>query len=64
MHLVEILLPVADNEWQRFDARKYEEVRQDLSLRFGGITTFTAHPPTALVKPRARSSMTISSYSK
>ena len=35
MHLVEILLPVADNEGQRFDARKYEEVRQDLSRRFG-----------------------------
>ena len=38
MHLVEILLPVADNEGKRFDARKYEKVRQDLSRRFGGIT--------------------------
>jgi hypothetical protein len=44
VHLVEILLPVADNEGQRFDARKYEEVRQDLARRFGGITTFTRAP--------------------
>jgi hypothetical protein len=44
VHLVEILLPVADKEGQRFDARKYEEVRQDLTRRFGGITTFTRAP--------------------
>jgi hypothetical protein len=44
VYLVEILLPVADIEGQRFDARKYEEVRQGLSRRFGGITTFTRAP--------------------
>lgn len=43
-NLIEILLSVADNEGQRFDARKYEQVRQDLSRRFGGITTFTRAP--------------------
>lgn len=43
-NLIEILLPVADNEGQCFDARKYWQVRQDLSRRFGGITTFTRAP--------------------
>ena len=41
MHLVEILLPVADNEGQPFDAHKYAVVREELSRRFGGITAFT-----------------------
>jgi hypothetical protein len=44
MHLVEILLPVADNEGQPFDARKYEEVGQDLSRRFGGVTKMARAP--------------------
>jgi hypothetical protein len=44
VHLVEILLPITDNEGQRFDARKYEEIGHDLSRRFGGITTFTRAP--------------------
>jgi hypothetical protein len=65
VHLVEILLPVADNEGQRFDARKYEEVRQDLSRRFGGITTFTRAPGPWHQRSKAReSSMTISWCSK
>ena len=42
MHLVEILLPVGDNEGQPFDARKYAVVREELSRRFGGITEL--HP--------------------
>ena len=44
MHLVEILLPVADNEGQPFDAHKYAVVREELSRRFGGITAFTRAP--------------------
>ena len=44
MHLVEILLPVADNEGQPFDAHKYVVVREELSRRFGGITAFTRAP--------------------
>jgi hypothetical protein len=42
VHLVEILLPVADNEGQRFDARRDEEVRQALS-RYHHITRAPAH---------------------
>ena len=44
MHLVEILLPVANNEGQPFDAYKYVVVREELSRRFGGITAFTRAP--------------------
>jgi hypothetical protein len=44
VHLVEILLPVADNEGQPFDAHKYAVVREELSRRFGGITAFTRAP--------------------
>ena len=52
MHLIEILLPVADNEGQLFDGRKYEEVRQDLARRFGGITTFTRAPAHGISEAR------------
>ena len=38
MHLVEILLPVADNEGRPFAAHKYADVREELTRRFGGIT--------------------------
>jgi hypothetical protein len=44
VHLVEILLPVADNEGQPFDTQKYVVVREELSRRFGGITAFTRAP--------------------
>jgi hypothetical protein len=44
VHLVEILLPVANNEGQPFDAQKYVVVREELSRRFGGITAFTRAP--------------------
>jgi hypothetical protein len=44
MHLVEILLPLRDNEGHAFGAEKYAEVRQYLTERFGGMTAFTRSP--------------------
>jgi hypothetical protein len=44
VHLVEILLPVADNEGRPFAAHKYADVREELTHRFGGITAFTRAP--------------------
>ena len=44
MHLVEILLPLHDNGGQSFDARNYDQVRQQLTERFGGLTAFTRSP--------------------
>jgi len=44
MHLVQILLPLADNAGRRFDREAYGRVRSELAGRFGGITSFTRAP--------------------
>lgn len=44
MHLIEILLPVSDNEGRRFGEQKIAQVREELTRRFGGITAFTRAP--------------------
>jgi hypothetical protein len=44
MHLVEILLPLRDNEGRPFAADKYAAIRQYLTERFGGMTAFTRSP--------------------
>jgi hypothetical protein len=44
MHLVQLLLPVADNAGQRFPAPLYEEVANELTERFGGVTAYTRSP--------------------
>jgi hypothetical protein len=44
MHLVQILLPLADNARRRYDGATYGRVRAELSERFGGITSFTRAP--------------------
>jgi hypothetical protein len=44
MHLVEILLPLNDNSGRPFAAEKYAAIRQHLTERFGGLTTFTRSP--------------------
>lgn len=44
MHLVQILLPRADNAGQRFRGEAYVRVRSELAERFGGITSFTRAP--------------------
>ncbi len=44
MHIVEILLPLYDNEGRHFAAELYAQVRRDLVERFGGLTAFTRAP--------------------
>lgn len=44
MHLVEILLPMNDNEGRPFDSEKFSAVRERLTERFGGLTAFTRSP--------------------
>jgi hypothetical protein len=44
MHLVQILLPLADNDGRRFGNAAYARVRSELAERFGGITSFTRAP--------------------
>jgi hypothetical protein len=48
MHVVEILLPLADNEGRRFDRALYAAVRAELVERFGGLTAFTRSPAEGL----------------
>ena len=44
MHLVEILLPTADNEGRRFPEERFEALRRELTERFGGATVFSQAP--------------------
>ncbi len=44
MHLVQILLPLADNEGRRFPGELFSAVRRELTERFGGLTAFTRAP--------------------
>ena len=48
MHLIEILLPLADNEGQPFAADLHSRVRDELVERFGGVTAFTRSPAEGL----------------
>ncbi|MBV9076853.1 MAG: hypothetical protein JO048_05150 [Methylobacteriaceae bacterium] len=43
-HLVQILLPLTDNEGRAFQPNLYEEVRAELVRRFGGLTAYTRSP--------------------
>jgi hypothetical protein len=44
MHLIQILLPLQDNEGEPFNPDLYREVREELSTRYGGLTAFTRAP--------------------
>ena len=48
MHLIEILLPLADNEGRPFPPALWSGVRQELVDRFGGLTAFTRSPAEGL----------------
>jgi hypothetical protein len=44
MFLIEVLLPVYDNDRAAFGRSLYSDVRRELSERFGGVTTFARAP--------------------
>ena len=44
MHLIEILLPVADNEGSAFPPDLYRDLAAELTERCGGLTAFTRAP--------------------
>lgn len=50
MHLIEILLPLADNEGKPFAAELHATVREELVEHFGGVTAFTRSPAEGLWK--------------
>jgi hypothetical protein len=50
MHLIEILLPLADKEGKPFAGDLYARVREELVEHFGGVTTFSRAPAEGLWK--------------
>lgn len=50
MHLIQILLPLYDNDGKPFPQREYERVRDELTERFGGLTTYVRSPAKGLWK--------------
>jgi hypothetical protein len=44
MYLIEFLLPVYDNEGTPFSKDEFENVRHELTERFGGVTAFMRSP--------------------
>lgn len=50
MHLVQILLPLYDNEGRQFDAADFDRVRDELTERFGGVTSYRLAPAEGLWK--------------
>ncbi len=48
MHLVQLLLPLADPDGRRFAARDYVELARELTERFGGVTAYARAPASGL----------------
>lgn len=53
MHLVQILLPIYDNEGGRLPKEEFRRVQDELTSRFGGLTAFTRAPAEGLWKEGA-----------
>lgn len=50
MYLVQILLPLYDNDGNPFPRKEYARVRDELTERFGGLTTYVRSPAKGLWK--------------
>lgn len=50
MYLVQILLPLYDNDGRAFDAALYRAVGRELTERFGGLTAYARSPASGLWK--------------
>jgi hypothetical protein len=54
MHLVQILLPLFDNDGAAFAEELFSTVRRELAERFGGLTAFTSAPAEGLWKSEGK----------
>jgi hypothetical protein len=52
-YLVQILLPLYDNEGHAFEPREYVRLRSELADRFGGVTAYTRAPARGVWKDDA-----------
>ena len=43
-HLVQLLLPLYDNDGNGFPRAQFEQVARELTARFGGLTAYTRAP--------------------
>ncbi|WP_243373192.1 hypothetical protein [Geotalea sp. SG265] len=50
MHLIQLLLPLCDNDGHPFPQAMYLRVRDELTEHFGGITTYVRSPAEGLWK--------------
>jgi hypothetical protein len=50
MHLIQLLLPLHDNQKQAFPRDYFNQVREELINRFGGVTAFVRSPAVGLWK--------------
>ena len=53
LHLVQVLLPIADNDGRPFPRSAHERVRYELAARYGGVTVFLRAPAEGLWKEDA-----------
>jgi hypothetical protein len=44
MHLIQLLLPLADDQKRAFPRAEYDRVRTELAQRFGGVTFYLRAP--------------------
>jgi hypothetical protein len=44
IHLVQLLVPLYDNDGTPFPPERYVELREELTSRFGGLTAYTRAP--------------------
>jgi len=50
MHLIEIFLPLSDNQGKRFPREDYLRVEKELAEEFGGVTAYPRTPASGLWK--------------
>ena len=55
-HVIEIFLPLYDNEGDRFGPGLFQDVRSELVEKFGGLTAFTRSPAEGLWEHDGRTS--------
>lgn len=53
MYLVQLLLPLYDNEGRPFEQKEYVALRSDLADRFGGVTAYMRAPARGVWKDDA-----------
>jgi hypothetical protein len=52
MHVVQILLPLTDNEGKPHPREIFDNIKRDLTTRFKGLTAYSRAPAEGLWKPR------------